>query len=157
MANCTKFGCVSDRRARAHRCPQPHQFLISPLDDEGPDRHDVVVSRDLFVQDIPRDATLISDIPDDWRPDALPFDRLHVVDIVRQVVPTADFSDPSWGHIDLPGVAIEISVGDEIPLESFALHVRAADVAAAEEILTAILQRLGVRAFDASSPNGIFP
>jgi hypothetical protein len=85
----------------------------------------------------------------------LPFDRVHLIETIRQVVPSADFSHRSWGHIDLPGVSIEINVGHEQPLDSFAMHVRATDDAAANEILRAILERLGVRAFDPSSKGGI--
>ena len=127
------------------------------MDDERQNGHHALVSRDLIVQDIPRDVEQISDIPDGWLPGPLSFDRVLVVDAIRQVVPTADFSDPSWGHIDLPGVSIEINVGDESPLRSFAFHVRAADVVAADGVLAAILTRLGVRAFDVASASGIFP
>ena len=62
------------------------------------------MSRDVFVQDLPTDARTVADIPDDWRPSPLPFDRDRVMEVVRDVVPTADFSDPTWGVIDLPGL-----------------------------------------------------
>ncbi|MEO8694581.1 MAG: hypothetical protein ABI658_13745 [Acidimicrobiales bacterium] len=53
-------------------------------------------------------------------------------------------------------MSIEIDIGHDRPLKSFAFHVRATDQAAADEILKAILERLGVRAFDPSSTGGIF-
>jgi hypothetical protein len=113
------------------------------------------VSRDIFVQDIPSDARTAADIPDDWRPAPLPFDQDHVVAVVREVVPTADFSDPTWGRIDVPGVSIEVNISSDVPLRSFALHVRG-DAAAADRIIMAILDRLGARAFDTNADGGIF-
>jgi hypothetical protein len=114
------------------------------------------VSRDLFVQDIPATAKVVSDIPDDWRPNDLPFGRRAVIDAILAVAPTADFSDPAWGHVDLPGASIEVNVGVDDPMSSFAFHVRASDRAAADEFLRAVLDRLGARAFDSEADGGIF-
>jgi hypothetical protein len=114
------------------------------------------VSRDLFVQDIPADAQSVDDIVDDWLPKDLPFGRRAVIDAVLAIAPGADFTDPNWGRIDAPGVAIEVNLSDDEPLRSFAFHVRASDQAAADQLLRAILNRLGVRAFDTYSESGIF-
>ena len=59
-------------------------------------------------------------------------------------------------HVTLPGVVVEVNVTDESPLESFALHVRAADPGAADAFIARLLDRLGARAFDPESDSGIF-
>jgi hypothetical protein len=115
------------------------------------------VSRDVFVQDIPADARSTDDITDTWTPDDLPFGPDDVISAVLANAPTANFSDPTWGHIELPGIDIEVNLPDEIPLRSFAFHVRSTDREATNRLLTAILDRLDVRAFDAISEGGIFP
>jgi hypothetical protein len=116
------------------------------------------VSRDIIVQDIPSDAGSAADIPDEWKPQPLPFGRIEVINAVTELAPLADFSDPSWGHVQLPGVEIEINASDDTPLESFALHVRASDTATANHFISLLLGRLGVRAFDpeGAPESGIF-
>jgi hypothetical protein len=114
------------------------------------------VSRDIIVQDIPADARSTLDIADDWRPAALPFDGQRVVDVVTALAPGADFSDPSWGVVDLPGASIEVSVPQGAPLEYFAVHVRGPDKAVADAFITDLLAQLGVRAFDTDAASGIF-
>ncbi|MFG1624609.1 class F sortase [Kribbella sp. NPDC049227] len=63
----------------------------------------VTVSRDIFVQDIPADIRSVEEIPDSWRPSPLPFGRAEVVAAVRELVPSADFSDATWGRVEIPG------------------------------------------------------
>jgi hypothetical protein len=87
-----------------------------------------------------------ADIADDWLPSDLPFGRQTVIDAVLAIAPGADFTDPNWGHLDVPGVAIEVNLSDDEPVRSFAFHVRASDQCAADQLLRAILNRLGVRA-----------
>ena len=116
------------------------------------------MSRDIYVQDLPPEADAIRDIPDGWIPGPLPFTAADVIAAVRELLPGADFSDPTWGHVVFPGVDIEVSVSDANPLKSFALHVRASDVAAADAFVGALLRRLKVRAFDpeGAPASGIF-
>lgn len=106
-----------------------------------------VVSRDIFVQDIPPSAQSVEDIPDDWMPNALPITASDVIAAVCELVPAADFSTPTWGHVALPGADVEVNVPDEIPLRFFALHVRAID-SSADAFVDALLKKLGVRALD---------
>ena len=75
---------------------------------------------------------------------------------VLSVAPGADFTDPNWGCIELPGVSIEVNLADADPFTSFALHVRATDQAAADATIRALLDHLGVRAFDTDADGGIF-
>ena len=116
------------------------------------------MSRDIFVQDIPPGVRTVADIPDDWIPSPLPFGPEEVIAAVRELVSDADFSDPGWGNVSLPGVDIEVNLGHESPLDSFALHVRASDPVAADAFVTALLRRLDVRAFDpeGAEETGIF-
>ena len=116
------------------------------------------VSRDIYVQDIPKYAMRASDIPDDWEPAPLPFLAERVIAEVRSLHPAADMSDPAWLQVDISGASIEVVVSDERPLMSFALHVRAANQAAADSFVSELLERLGVRAFDpeGAPESGIF-
>lgn len=114
------------------------------------------MSRDIFVQDIPPAAQSVHDIADDWIPSSLAVTRAQVIDTVLAVTPAADFSDPAWGHVEGPGYDIEVNLGAEEVLTSFAFHVRAADTKAAERIVADVLSRLGLRAFDPHSATGIF-
>jgi len=56
------------------------------------------VSRDIFVQDIPVGALSASDIEDGWRPAPLPFGRADVIEVISDLVLTAEFSRASWGR-----------------------------------------------------------
>ena len=114
------------------------------------------VSRDLFVQDIPTGARSVSDIDGDWRPSPLQFGRDRVIAAITSLVPTADFSDPSWGSVELPGVSVEVNVGDANPLMGFALHVREAEPGAADMFIRRLLVTLQADAFDSSAEGGIF-
>lgn len=111
------------------------------------------MSWDVFVQSIPEGVQDVRDIPDDFVPDPLG-PRDVIVAGIRDVFPAVDFSDPEWGHVEGDGYSIEISLNAEDPVKSFALHVRG-DTAATDAV-AALLDRLGLRAFDPQSPTGIF-
>jgi hypothetical protein len=104
----------------------------------------------------PRWRRSLEDIPDDWNPSTLPFGHTEVVAAVRELAPQADLTDPEWIHIVLPGADIEVNVARAAPLDSFALHVRAADNATADRFIASLLERLGARAFAPGSETGIF-
>jgi hypothetical protein len=114
------------------------------------------VSRDVFVQDIPVGARSATDIEDGWKPTPLPFGRARVIEAITDLVPSADFAQPSWGGLDLPGAAIEVNIGDDEPLASFALHVRETEPGAADAFIKQLLTTLGVNAFDSAAEGGIF-
>jgi hypothetical protein len=114
------------------------------------------VSRDIFVQDIPDGISSVDEIPNDWQPEPLPFGHAEVVEAIRELAPETDTSNREWMHVALPGVDVEVNLKDESPLESFALHVRAADSGAADAFVGRLLARLGARAFDPESDGGIF-
>jgi hypothetical protein len=114
------------------------------------------VSRDIFIQDIPPNIRSVEELPDSWRPSPLPFGHAEVVAAVRELVPSADFTDPTWGRVEILGAAIEVNVSDKPQIDSFALHVRAADQSAADQFVAQLLDRLNVRAFDPESDTGLF-
>ena len=72
-----------------------------------------------------------------------------IIAAIRSVVPASNFTDPAWGQIDAPTFSIEVNLGYDEVVRSFALHVRGGDEAIA--FVAAILDTLGVRAIDTSS------
>lgn len=111
------------------------------------------MSWDIFVQDIPPEVESVDHIPDDFAPGSIGT-RESIISGIRRVVPNVDFQDPSWGKIDGPTYSIEVNIGDDGVVTSFALHVRGGEHAA--YVVHDILTELGLRAFDLSSPTGIF-
>jgi hypothetical protein len=111
------------------------------------------VSWDIYVQDIPPSVKSASEMPADFEPRPLGR-RSDIIARIRKVVPNADFTSPAWGLIDGPDFSIEISMGELEQVDSFAFHVRGGDLAAF--VVADILRQLGLRAFDPSSPTGIF-
>jgi hypothetical protein len=111
------------------------------------------MSWDLFVQDIPVGVHSIADMPAEYSPRPIP-SRDEIIRIVRLVAPFADTSDPSWVRIDAPEANIEISIGHEVPLMGFALHVRGGENSVG--LIADILDRLNLRAFDPGSNSGLF-
>lgn len=111
------------------------------------------MSRDIFVQDIPRDARSVDDIPNDFAPKPIGT-RIDIIAGITEAVPTVDFSDPTWGRIESDQYSIEVNIGESDPVHSFALHV--AGGTAAAEVVADILDNLGLRAFDMEAPTGIF-
>ena len=107
------------------------------------------MSWDLFAMKLPREARTVDDLDADYEPPTIG-PRHAVIEAIASVVPTADFSDPSWGLIETAHALIEVNLGSEEIVDSFALHVRGGGV----EVLTLIadlLAAVDVRAIDGSS------
>ena len=113
------------------------------------------MSRDIFVQDIPAGIAEVKEIPQDWMPDPLPYTHSEIIAAIERVVPSADFSDPEWGHIEGDDYSIEVNIARRDPMLSFALHVRA-DGPTADHVVADILEELGLRAFDMDDESGMF-
>jgi hypothetical protein len=111
------------------------------------------MSWDLFVQDIPAAAARVDDIPEDFEPAPIGA-RASILAVIRDVAPFADFSDPAWVKIATPDVDVEVNLGDNEILTSFAFHVRGGNESIG--LIADILGRLGLRAFDPGSDSGIF-
>jgi len=86
------------------------------------------MSWDIYVQDIPPSVKSISEMPDDFEPQPLGT-RGDIIARIREVIPNADFTSPSWGQIDGPDFSIEVSMGALEQVVSFAFHVRGGDLA----------------------------
>jgi hypothetical protein len=111
------------------------------------------VSWDIFVQDLPPGIASIDDIPEDFEP-AVIGRRSEVIAKVSALYPEANFRDPSWGVLDLPGCSIELNLGSDEELDGFAFHVRGDE--RAPTVVAHILGKLGMRALDPSSDSGLF-
>jgi hypothetical protein len=111
------------------------------------------MSWDIFVQDLPATARTLEDIPSDFAPAVLG-GRADLIRRIEAVAPSVDFSDPAWGILETSNFSVEFNIGDEDPVQSFALHVRGDDSAAA--FVSDLLTRLGLRALDPQSDSGLF-
>lgn len=112
------------------------------------------MSWDIVVQDLPEQAQTIAEIPDDFAPQPIG-KRSDIIEKILEVVPFADFSDPSWGTIDGPNFSIEVNINARELVYSFAFHIRAGGNIGAV-IVTDILENLNLRALDPQSQSGFF-
>ncbi len=106
------------------------------------------MSWDIFVADYPKHASTVEDIPDDYRPPAIGT-RTDIIARIKDVVPSADFSDPSWGRIRGDTFSIEVNLGDDEELMGFAFHVRGGEDAV--DVIAGILDHLNLRAVESGS------
>jgi hypothetical protein len=111
------------------------------------------VSWDIFVQDLPPGVRNTSEIPDDFHPQPLGR-RDDIIARIREIFPTADFTDPSWGRCETAHWSIEFNMGETEICSGFALHVRGGGDAAAA--IARLLDHLGLPALDTASETGIF-
>jgi len=111
------------------------------------------VSWDLFIQDLPKGINSIAEIPEDFAPQPLGR-RDELIARIKELVPGADFSDPSWGVIDGPGYSVEVNMGQAEEVDSFAFHVRGGDLVVG--LIADLLDHLKVGALDPQSDTGIF-
>ena len=103
------------------------------------------MSWDIIVQDLPGDALTVADIPDEFQPSPLG-SRSDLIAKICEIVPDANFADPSWGIVEGNDWSIEISIGDDEVCQSFAFHVRGGGDAVGT--VAAILDHLKLRAID---------
>ena len=80
------------------------------------------MSFDIFVQDIPAAAKSVDEIPADFVPKPIGT-RTAVVASLSKVAPKVNFSSPAWGTIDGDGYQIEINLGLDDPVTTFAFHL----------------------------------
>jgi hypothetical protein len=103
--------------------PPQFPFKESPLKDAGGraisgiesrvQGLEAIMSWDIFVQDFPVDAKTIEDIPVDFEPRTIGR-RSEVIEKIKGILPDADFSDPSWGRVEMPECSMEINMGDAV-------------------------------------------
>lgn len=111
------------------------------------------MSYDIFVQDLPANAASIADIPGDFTPRGLG-PRATIVEAIRRAAPGVLFDETGWAAIDGPDYSIEVSLGVEDPVQSFAFHVRGG--AASLFVVATILDDLGYRALAPDTESGFF-
>ena len=106
------------------------------------------MSWDVFVQDVPAGARTLADIPDDFIPKVVGR-RSNIIEKIKQVVPSADFSNPALGLIEGEDFSVEVNLGSSETVTSFAFHARGSDKAAG--VISDILTHLNVRALDSGT------
>jgi hypothetical protein len=111
------------------------------------------MSWDIYVLDFPPDIETPGDVPEDFRPGPL-MSREALIEGISELVPGADFSDPTWGRLDGPDYSIEVNIGEDDPVESFALQVSGGDRAVG--VVADILDHFRLRAIDTGSEDGGF-
>lgn len=107
----------------------------------------------MFVQDLPPDARAVTDIPDDFAPKPIGR-RADIVAGILRAAPATNFDDPTWGVIEGPGFSIEVNIGPEEVLGSFAFHVRGGEEALF--VVADILHELRLRAIAPATDSGFF-
>ena len=111
------------------------------------------MSLDIFVQDIPADARSVGDISGDFLPQPIGA-RSWVVSAIRKVAPEIKFARPDWGTIEGEGYSIEVNLGLDDPVMSFAFHLRGGEEGLF--LVGDILAELDVRAFAPGTESGLF-
>jgi hypothetical protein len=111
------------------------------------------MSFDVFVQDLPPSARSVEEIPGDFQPQPLG-KRSVLIKAIKRVVPSANFSDPTWGTIDGEGYSIEINIGEEDLVSCFAFHIRGGQEALF--VVADILAELRLRALAPGTESGFF-
>ena len=112
------------------------------------------MSFDIFVLDLPRDVRTVEDIPPEFLPGPLG-SRSKVLDAVRSVFPLVSLDSSGWATIEGPEYSVELNLGVEDPVESFALHIHG-DSQEALFVVAEILNVLDVRALAPGTASGFF-
>ncbi len=105
------------------------------------------VSWDILIQDLPRDVSSVSAIPDGFRPEPLGA-RAGLIRKIREWAPSADFTDPAWGALETADFVIEFNMGDQETCGSIMLHVRGGGQGA--DFVAGLLRHLDLPAIDCS-------
>ena len=110
-------------------------------------RHDWSVSFDVYAFVPPPGVSQIEDMPNDYEPASLGR-RDAVVEVIRQVAPDMDSSDPSLLVLDGPDHLIEIGLGANAEVDGMMFFCRGGD--GTVPLVLAICARFGAVAFDTS-------
>ncbi len=105
------------------------------------------MSWDLFVQDWGGFNSL-KEIPDDLEPTPIG-NKSEIIAKIKNVEPTATFSNPSWSLLENRLFSIEFNMGEEELMHSFAMHVRGSNLAI--PCIGNILSELKLKAADGST------
>jgi|SRR5450755_2684951 hypothetical protein len=100
------------------------------------------MSWDIFVHDLPSGISLVDEIPSDFLPAPIGL-RSEIIAKVKAIYPEGNFSDPSWGRLELPDCSVEFNLGGSEQLKSFAPHIRGGNVACAADSYALSRNRAG--------------
>jgi hypothetical protein len=106
------------------------------------------MSWDVFICDFPKDAKTIKEIPQGWQPPAIGT-RSEIINKLKEVAPTAKFTDSKWGSIEGDGYSIEILLEESDIQKHIALFVHGGENAVGA--VASIIEHLGLRAVDSGS------
>ena len=111
------------------------------------------MSFDVFVQDIPASAKSVDEIREDFVPKPIGT-RSAVVASISKVAPEVKFSSPEWGTIDGDGYRLDVNLGLNDPVTTFAFHLYGGEEGLF--IIADILGELGARALAPGTESGLF-
>ena len=114
---------------------------------------------DVYIMDF-SEVPIRGDVPDwdqlpkDWQPGPVG-PKKDLIAKILEILPTTNFSDPTWGQYAGEGFSVEFNVGSEDPIESIMLHVRGGE--AAVDCVNRLIKHLEVRALDTTTGKLIDP
>lgn len=105
------------------------------------------MSWDVILMKVPPDITSMQEFGEDLQPLG---SRNEVLAVLAQALPSANFSDPTWGIFDGPDFSIEFNMGvDDAIKNTIMLHVRGSDKVI--DVIHHICNYAGWRAFDTAT------
>jgi hypothetical protein len=104
------------------------------------------MSWDLFIQDWGSYKNL-DEIPDNYNPSPIGT-RTEIIRKIKGLIPEVNFSDPSFGVLDMSEFSIEFNMGEDEEQDSFILHVRGNEKVV--PLIAHILKELELKAADGS-------
>jgi len=105
------------------------------------------MSWDIVILDFPPDAVTVADLSGrDFKPGPLG-PRNDLIARIREILPEADFKNPSWGVLDSEDFSIEFNMGRKETCDMISLYVRGGGHTAMV-IVAKLLQHLKLRGID---------
>ncbi len=77
-------------------------------------------------------------------------DNKEVIQLIVDVVPTTNFTDPTWGNYRDDECSIEFNIGDDTPVQHMMLHIRGSGTRPIA-IIKALCERINGYAMDGST------
>ncbi|KNY25862.1 hypothetical protein [Pseudobacteroides cellulosolvens] len=92
---------------------------------------------------VPDEVRTLSELPKDYSPP--PLGTLNdILEMLKELLPDVDFSNPSWGILGTEKGSIEFSIGDKDPVESIVLYIRGEVI----DIICKLCKETSWQAFD---------
>jgi hypothetical protein len=100
---------------------------------------------DVYALRAPRGARSVDQIPEGYSGPAIG-DPEQVVEVVRQVAPHVDATDPRWLRLDAPDHHIEVALGKGIRVHDVTFYIGGGD--GAVPVVLEVCRSLAITAFD---------